>query len=76
MGVARWKGDIQSVITVNVAENPKKIGSKCRERFGRYRTGMTVQEYIAACKTAPRPNDALADIAWDLKHRYISLSDA
>jgi hypothetical protein len=32
---------------------------------------MTVEEHIEACKTAPRPNDALSDITWDLERRYI-----
>jgi len=73
MAVSNWKGDTQSVIRVNVSENPKRLGSKCRERFDRCRNGMTVREYQAACKSAPRPNDALADIAWDSKRGFIEI---
>jgi hypothetical protein len=71
MGVPHWTGDRPFVVEVQVPENPKRLGSKCQERFDRYRTGMTVEEHIEACKTAPRPNDALSDITWDLERRYI-----
>ena len=73
MGVLHWTGDLDSVIRLEVQENPKRLGSKCRQRFDRYKNGMTVREYVRACTDAPRPNDALADITWDLERRFISV---
>jgi hypothetical protein len=34
---------------------------------------MTVEEYVQACSGAPRPEDALIDITWDLAHGYIEM---
>jgi hypothetical protein len=71
-----FKGDQNSVIQKVVA-NPKKPGSHAYKRFSLYRDGMTVKEYVAACKSAcksaERPEDALLDISWDLDRNFIEL---
>ncbi len=46
--------------------NPKKPGSKSHTRFGYYRTGMTVAQYLA--KGGQR-----ADLKWDAERRFIEL---
>lgn len=80
MSVRQWKGDFQSVIRLQVQENPKRIGSKAYARFQLYRDGMTVEEYGSACHAAPegtkvRKNDFLVDLAWDSDpaHHFISI---
>lgn len=55
------------VITVLAAENPKKPGSKTYARFALYKNGMTTAQALSA---GVRP----ADIAWDVKHKFISLA--
>lgn len=64
------------VITLLAKENPKRANA--RERFAFYRTGMTVGEYIKACRGKGYPLAmAERDLAWD-SHRsqgYIRLSD-
>lgn len=54
-------------ITVLVEENPKKKGSEAHKRFGKYKTGMTVTEALAAGVKS-------LDIAYDAKKKFISLS--
>jgi hypothetical protein len=68
----RWRGDPASVIEV-LQGNPKRLGSKCRERFQRYRNGMTVEQYVTACATAPRPMDAWIDLTWDEDRDFIKI---
>lgn len=53
-----------SVITVLVASNPKKVGSKARDRFDLYRSGSTVAEAIRAGVT-------MADVKYDAAHRFV-----
>jgi hypothetical protein len=69
----RWAGDPNSTIRVLVSENPEKPNSKAWERFGLYRAGMTVHDYVRACSNARRPDDALIDITWDLAHGFIEV---
>jgi hypothetical protein len=83
MSVAQWKGDFQSIIRLEHPENPKRPGSKARERYKLYRDGMTVQDYVNACESAPksarvRRNDALVDLAWDSNkdHNFIRIVKA
>ncbi len=47
----QWKGDQGSVITVKSRANPKRDGSKAHQRFALYRSGMTVGDYVRACKS-------------------------
>ena len=55
------------------AENPKVPGSKARARFALYATNATVAQYVAACIAAGHSRrNAVADIAWDLKHGFIA----
>lgn len=57
--------------------NPKAPNSMSRARFALYQANPTVQAYIAACVALGQPNaqrNARADIAWDTKHGYISLT--
>ena len=71
----RWAGDPNSTIRVLVSANPKATHSKAWQRFRLYRAGMTVGEYVRACAIAPRPEDALKDITWDLAHGFIEVHD-
>ena len=75
MATTQWKGDRSSTISlVDPNKNPKRVGSKAAVRFSRYRNGMTVKQYVEACKDAPRGSDALLDIAWDLEDGFIELA--
>jgi hypothetical protein len=56
----------ESVLTVLVATNPKKKGSKSAERFEGYTGAKTVGEAIAN-------GVKYADIAYDLGRQYIKL---
>jgi hypothetical protein len=64
----RVKSD-ERVITLKTTENPKRAGTSAHGRFGLYRTGMTVNEFIAA-------GGLRADIVFDSKHDYIALGPA
>ena len=61
--------DQKSVITLLVSNNPKRRGSATR--FAKYVTGMTVEAYIAAVGSKGL---ALADIAWDINHGFITVA--
>jgi hypothetical protein len=54
------------VITLKVKENPKRDGTKAHEAYSKYKTGMTVGEFIEA-------GGSMNDVNWDAKHEYISL---
>lgn len=61
-------------IRIKVSDNPKQIGSKARQRFALYDSGMTVETYVAACKNKTTSGKyALNDITWDLEHGFIEL---
>ena len=47
-------------------ENPKKPGSKARERYNGYKTGQTRDQALKAGLTG-------GDIRWDTKHGFIKL---
>jgi hypothetical protein len=66
----RWDGNEQMVI--RVLKEAFKRG-KSRDRFSLYRTGMTVEAYVSACKKTDSPQYALNDITWDLEHGFIDL---
>ena len=57
-----------AVITILVRDNPKRLGSAARRRFGRYRTGMTVEEFLEA-------GGLPGDIHYDIGHGFIGVSD-
>lgn len=61
-----------------VAENPKRPGSASHARFGMYRVGMTVGEYVdLAVKNTGVPRaKAIRDIRWDSAHGYVTLEKA
>jgi hypothetical protein len=68
LGVAPPIGPVNDTrkITVLVAKNPHRVGTKIHDRFTHYRSGMTVTEAYKAGIRA-------SDIAMDTKHRYISI---
>jgi hypothetical protein len=71
MAVAQWKGDRSSTIRlVDANKNPKLVRSMAAERFSRYRNGMTVAQYVEACKGAPRANDATDGYRLGFKSRF------
>jgi hypothetical protein len=39
MSAPQWKGDLQSIIHLQVQSNPKRMGRRARERFNLYRDG-------------------------------------
>jgi len=57
----------EAKITLLAKENPKREGSASHKRFGLYKTGMTVGEFISKGGT-------LADVAWDARKNFISVS--
>jgi hypothetical protein len=57
-----------ATIKLLVKDNPKKAGSKARTRFALYTNGQKVSAFLAAGGTR-------ADIAWDIKHGYIEVTD-
>lgn len=70
VAVPRKRIDENSTITVLTEEgkNPKRVDSKAYGRFALYSDGMTVKEAKAAGVQA-------TDIAYDLAHNYISLTE-
>jgi hypothetical protein len=65
------------VITLIKAENPKRAASA--KRYGLYKTGMTVKDYLDGC-LALHPEEPRyrwrADLAWDEKREFISVAPA
>jgi hypothetical protein len=62
-------------ITVVADTNPKAKGSKSHKRFGLYKTGMTVADYVtAATKLGGGRRKAIRDITWDSAHGFIKLA--
>jgi hypothetical protein len=60
------------VIRVLVDANPKR--GESRTRFARYRTGMSVADYVARNVKAGNPASlARADIRWDLERKFIAI---
>jgi hypothetical protein len=59
-----WPADAK--LTLNVTENPKKEGSKARERFQYYFTSKTVGDYLGQGGT-------YQDIAYDLGRAFIKV---
>lgn len=70
-GKAAFNDDLK--ITLLVAENPKYRDA--RRRFGLYKTGMTVGEYVKANKPADRADRCYRDLAWDRKQGWIAIGD-
>ncbi len=58
------------VITVLAKENPKRAGSTAHDWFSRYKDGMTVDEYGAACRNRAK---AIRHVMWDKAHGFIRL---
>lgn len=67
---ARLKGprgvEMNATITLLVAGNPKRAGSKAYDRFQGYQDGMTVEQALEAGVTTP-------DLVYDSKHGFISI---
>lgn len=63
-------------VRVLAEKNPKREGSASHARFALYATGETVEAYIVACVEAKQQRRAArADIDWDVKHKFIELTD-
>lgn len=70
-----FAGDL--VITVLVTVNPKLPGKGPFFRFAKYRSGMTVAEYVKACeRVSPSVKVSHADLKWDVNHGYIKVAAA
>jgi hypothetical protein len=58
-----------------VTANPKKPTSASAARFALYKDGMTTAAYAEAVKKIGQPGRlAAADLLWDVRHEFISLS--
>lgn len=57
---------MEQVVVLLVKENPKRPGSKARERFAKYEMGMTRQQALDAGVTG-------GDLRWDVGHGFIKL---
>ncbi len=64
----RYQPSGEAIIIVLAQENPKQPGSRARNRFGLYKNGMTVQEFLNA-------GGLIADIYFDISRAYIAVSD-
>ena len=63
-----YKYDRDGKIQVVVAKNPKREGSGGYKRFGLYKTGMTIRDFlIAGGKTI--------DLDWDRERGFIATED-
>ena len=57
-------------ITLLVKENPKR--GESAKRFGYYRNGMQIEDYVARCVKAGKPSSlARADLRWDTARNFI-----
>lgn len=56
----------EQVITLVIDKNPKREGSDAQYRFGLYRNGMTVRDYLNAGGTRD-------DLRWDAAHGFIQI---
>lgn len=56
-------------IKILVEANPKREGSKSRERFAIYRNGMTIAQFI-------EKGGLMADVRYDEDHKFIELHPA
>lgn len=66
-GAAMKKSDPRKISWVQDA-NPKKPGSAAHHKFGLYRVGMSVSEFIEAGGT-------IADVKWDTERGFVKLED-
>ena len=66
-GASRSRVDPKSKITLLVDKNPKREGCASHKAFSLYKTGMTVEQFLAKGGTS-------ADISWDTRKKYIKLS--
>jgi hypothetical protein len=73
--IPAYDGPLTRRVRLLVPTNPKRGAAAVR--FGQYRDGMTIGEYVRACEGLPVPNYAAFDITWDSdpKRRFIELYD-
>jgi hypothetical protein len=70
----KYRGPLTKKINVLAANNPKLVGSQSNRRFALYKTGMTIDEYYAACEEAgENVKYAALDIEWDQDRKFIEL---
>ena len=77
--VKKWKETkdpaLTAIITVMgefATKNPKR--KDAARRFGLYKTGQTVEQYIQVCKdNGITPALARADVRWDMAAGFISV---
>lgn len=68
IGVRGPKGvALDATVTLLVATNPKRAGSKSFERFALYKDGATVQECLDAGVITP-------DLVYDAAHGFVSIA--
>jgi hypothetical protein len=63
-----YKYDRDAKIQVVVAKNPKREGSAGYKRFGLYKTGMTIREFLLA-------GGKTIDLDWDRERGFIATED-
>lgn len=70
------KGD-QRRITVLAEKNPKRPGTAAHARFELYKTGQTVEDFVAACmkKFGDKRSKPIRDIGWDISMKFIRVED-
>ena len=65
------------VIRLLVTDNPKKPSGKSFTRFALYQDGMTIARYVEASVAAGhKATVAVADLRWDVAHKFIEVSEA
>ena len=63
-----YKYDRDAKIQVIVPKNPKREGSNGYKRFGLYKTGMTIREFLKA-------GGKTIDLDWDRERGFIATQD-
>lgn len=62
-----------AVITLLVATNPKREGSKASTVFSHYVTGMTIGEFADALDAEGLGKESTPNLVYDAKHGFISI---
>ena len=63
-----YKYDRDAKIQIKVPKNPKREGSNGYKRFGLYKTGMTIREFLKA-------GGKTIDLDWDRERGFIATQD-
>jgi hypothetical protein len=74
--IAMWAVHFKNTAVITlVKEQAKRANSDSAIRYSLYKTGMTVEQYVAACeKKGFKSRVAMSDIIWDSDRGFITLA--